>query len=98
VAGSVRDQASAAGCPQVRTPPREGAQPSPGSATVPVVVAAVDPASVRCRSQAAMPDVGDQEGQRRSSRITTRGKPPETESVSAALVKPASSKSLRVPT
>jgi hypothetical protein len=28
----------------------------------------------------------------------TRGNPPETESVSAALVKPASSKSLRVPT
>ena len=37
-------------------------------------------------------------GQRRSSRITTRGNPPETEVVSAALVKPASSKSLRVPT
>jgi hypothetical protein len=36
--------------------------------------------------------------QRRSSRITTRGNPPETERVSAALVKPASSKSLRVPT
>ena len=37
-------------------------------------------------------------GQRSSSRITTRGNPPETERVSAALVKPASSKSLRVPT
>jgi uncharacterized membrane protein YozB (DUF420 family) len=36
--------------------------------------------------------------QRRSSRITTRGNPPETALVSAALVKPASSKSLRVPT
>lgn len=37
-------------------------------------------------------------GQRRSSRITTRGNPPETERVSAALAKPVSSKSLRVPT
>jgi uncharacterized membrane protein YozB (DUF420 family) len=36
--------------------------------------------------------------QRRSSRINTRGKPPDTERVSAALMKPASSKSLRVPT
>jgi uncharacterized membrane protein YozB (DUF420 family) len=36
--------------------------------------------------------------QQRSSRMTTRGNPPETEPVSAALVKPASSKSLRVPT
>ena len=35
-------------------------------------------------------------GQRR--RMTTRGKPPETASVSAALVKPARSKSERVPT
>jgi uncharacterized membrane protein YozB (DUF420 family) len=35
---------------------------------------------------------------RNSSRITTRGNPPETALVSAALVKPASSKSLRVPT
>ena len=40
----------------------------------------------------------DPSGQRRSSRISTRGKPPATELVSAALVKPASSKSLRVPT
>lgn len=37
-------------------------------------------------------------GHRRSSRITTRGNPPETAFVSAALTKPASSKSLRVPT
>ena len=37
-------------------------------------------------------------GQRRSNRITTRGNPPETAVVSAALAKPASSKSLRVPT
>jgi hypothetical protein len=36
--------------------------------------------------------------QPRSSRITTRGNPPETALVSAALAKPASSKSLRVPT
>jgi hypothetical protein len=36
--------------------------------------------------------------QRRSSRMITRGNPPETDWVSAALVKPASSKSLRVPT
>ena len=37
-------------------------------------------------------------GQRRSSRIITRGNPPATEVVPAALVKPESSKSLRVPT
>ena len=43
------------------------------------------------------PDI-DGTAQRRSSRITTRGNPPETALVSAALVKPASSKSLRVPT
>ena len=36
--------------------------------------------------------------QRRSRRINTRGNPPDTERVSAALMKPASSKSLRVPT
>jgi len=36
--------------------------------------------------------------QRRSSRISTRGNPPETALVSAALMKPASSKSLRAPT
>jgi len=36
--------------------------------------------------------------QQSSSRITTRGNPPETALVLAALVKPASSKSLRVPT
>ena len=47
-------------------------------------------------AEARLPTAGA--GQRRSSRITTRGKPPETERVSAALVKPASSKSLRVPT
>jgi uncharacterized membrane protein YozB (DUF420 family) len=41
---------------------------------------------------------GTASGQRSSSRITTRGNPPETERVSAALVKPAPSKSLRVPT
>jgi hypothetical protein len=37
-------------------------------------------------------------GQRRSRRISTRGKPPETAVVSAALVKPASSKTVRIPT
>jgi len=37
-------------------------------------------------------------GQPSASRMTTRGNPPETALVSAALVKPASSKSLRVPT
>jgi hypothetical protein len=42
--------------------------------------------------------MGSERGQPSSSRITTRGNPPETERVSAALVKPASSKSLRVPT
>ena len=31
-------------------------------------------------------------------RISTRGKPPETESVSATTAKPAASKSVRVPT
>jgi uncharacterized membrane protein YozB (DUF420 family) len=41
---------------------------------------------------------GIRRDQRKSSRMTTRGNPPETERVSAALVKPASSKSLRVPT
>jgi uncharacterized membrane protein YozB (DUF420 family) len=41
---------------------------------------------------------GIRRDQRRSSRMTTRGNPPETALVSAALVKPASSKSLRVPT
>jgi hypothetical protein len=41
---------------------------------------------------------GNASGQRSSSRITTRGNPPETDWVSAALVNPASSKSLRVPT
>jgi hypothetical protein len=46
----------------------------------------------------ARPNFAEPPGQRRSRRITMRGKPPETESVSAALVKPASSKSLRVPT
>jgi uncharacterized membrane protein YozB (DUF420 family) len=40
----------------------------------------------------------DEVRQPSSSRITTRGNPPEIASVSAALVKPASSKSLRVPT
>jgi hypothetical protein len=43
-------------------------------------------------------DPGIRRDQRRSSRMTTRGNPPETERVAAALVKPASSKSLRVPT
>jgi hypothetical protein len=42
--------------------------------------------------------VGSEIGQPSSNRITTRGNPPETALVSAALVKPASSKSLRVPT
>jgi uncharacterized membrane protein YozB (DUF420 family) len=42
--------------------------------------------------------MGSEVGQLSSNRITTRGNPPETELVSAALVKPASSKSLRVPT
>jgi hypothetical protein len=37
-------------------------------------------------------------GQPMSNRIRTRGNPPETALVSAALVKPASSNSLRVPT
>jgi hypothetical protein len=37
-------------------------------------------------------------GQRRSMRISTRGKPPETAVVSAALTKPASSKTERIPT
>jgi uncharacterized membrane protein YozB (DUF420 family) len=37
-------------------------------------------------------------GQPSANRIRTRGKPPETALVSAALVKPASSKSFRVPT
>ena len=41
---------------------------------------------------------GDEIGQPSSNRIRTRGNPPEMESVSAALVKPESSKSLRVPT
>jgi len=41
---------------------------------------------------------GREVGQPSSSRITTRGNPPETALVSATLVKPASSKSLRVPT
>ena len=41
---------------------------------------------------------GQRTGQRRFSRISTRGNPPVTERVSAALVKPASSNSLRVPT
>jgi hypothetical protein len=41
---------------------------------------------------------GDGISQPSSNRIRTRGNPPETESVSAALVKPESSKSLRVPT
>jgi hypothetical protein len=36
--------------------------------------------------------------QRRSRRISTRGNPPDTASVSAALAKPVSSNSLRVPT
>jgi uncharacterized membrane protein YozB (DUF420 family) len=36
--------------------------------------------------------------QRRSSRISTRGNPADTDSVSAAFTKPASSKSFRVPT
>jgi uncharacterized membrane protein YozB (DUF420 family) len=42
--------------------------------------------------------MGGEVRQQSSSRITTRGNPPETALVSAALVKPASSKSLRVPT
>jgi uncharacterized membrane protein YozB (DUF420 family) len=42
--------------------------------------------------------MGGEVGQPSSNRITMRGNPPETERVSAALVKPASSKSLRVPT
>jgi hypothetical protein len=41
---------------------------------------------------------GSEVGQLSSSRIRTRGNPPETALVSAALAKPASSKSLRVPT
>jgi hypothetical protein len=41
---------------------------------------------------------GIRRDQRRSNRMTTRGNPPETALVSAALVKPASSKTLRVPT
>ena len=50
------------------------------------------------RPAKAADDDGPKTGQRTSSRITTRGKPPETERVSEALVKPASAKSLRVPT
>jgi Predicted membrane protein (DUF2306) len=42
--------------------------------------------------------IRDEIGQPSSNRIRTRGNPPETEWVSAALVKPESSKSLRVPT
>jgi hypothetical protein len=42
--------------------------------------------------------MGSEIDQPSSSRITTRGNPPDTALVSAALVKPASSKSLRVPT
>jgi hypothetical protein len=41
---------------------------------------------------------GTRPGQRRFRRMSTRGKPPLTAVVSAALVKPASWKSLRVPT
>jgi hypothetical protein len=37
-------------------------------------------------------------GQRRSCRMRTRGNPPDTDLVSAAFTKPASSKSFRVPT
>lgn len=41
---------------------------------------------------------GRRPAQERASRISTRGNPPETESVSAAFVKPARSKTARVPT
>lgn len=41
---------------------------------------------------------GRRPAQVRVSRISTRGNPPETESVSAAFVKPARSKTERVPT
>jgi hypothetical protein len=44
------------------------------------------------------PGIRPPRSQRSSSRITTRRNPPETERVSAALMKPASSKSFRVPT
>lgn len=42
--------------------------------------------------------MGVEPDQCRASRMTTRGIPPETASVSATLVKPACSKSVRVPT
>lgn len=42
--------------------------------------------------------IGRELGQPSANRIRTRGNPPETALVSAALAKPASSKSLRVPT
>ncbi len=42
--------------------------------------------------------MGSDVGQPRSNRISTRGNPPETAVVSVALMKPASSNSLRVPT
>jgi uncharacterized membrane protein YozB (DUF420 family) len=50
------------------------------------------------RRRTAAASMGREVGQPSPNRIRTRGNPPETALVSAALVKPASSKSLRVPT
>jgi uncharacterized membrane protein YozB (DUF420 family) len=50
------------------------------------------------RRRTADASMGSKVGQPSANRIRTRGNPPETALVSAALVKPASSKSLRVPT
>jgi uncharacterized membrane protein YozB (DUF420 family) len=50
------------------------------------------------RRRTAGASMGREVGQPSAKRIKTRGNPPETALVSAALVKPASSKSLRVPT
>ena len=50
------------------------------------------------RTASTDPPSGPPTSQRRFRRMITLGNPPETESVSAALVKPALSKSVRVPT
>jgi hypothetical protein len=52
----------------------------------------------RCTGSAARVDPATSARQRRSSRMSTRGNPLRTESVSAAFVNPARSKSPRVPT